>query len=223
MRKTTLIAGSTVTGLVLSTLYALPAAAARPDFQLPFPCGQQWRGETRADHSPRWAIDFNQGSGSDDLGKPVVASADGHVDFAGTGGGGYGNLVVIKHGDATWSSAHAHLNSMAVDRGDPVRAGEVIGRVGSSGGNFSPHLHYEQRRDGNDVPIVFNGNAVEYDSLKTYTSRNCGGGIEPVDLSVSGVTDADGDADHFRAPRRQPVDQKPQGRRDVGRLGQPRR
>ncbi|GAA2633037.1 hypothetical protein GCM10010399_76790 [Dactylosporangium fulvum] len=53
------------------------AALAAPTFKVPFPCGQNWSGQTRSNHSPANAIDFNR---TDDLGDPVVASAPGTVD-----------------------------------------------------------------------------------------------------------------------------------------------
>ena len=47
-----------------------------PPFQLPFPCGQVWAGQTRTNHSPVNSVDFNR---SDDLGDTVVAAASGTV------------------------------------------------------------------------------------------------------------------------------------------------
>src|SRR5262245_32099096 len=51
-------------------------AAGRPLFQLPFPCGQVWAGQTRTNHSPSRAVDFNR---ANDLGDTVVAAAGGTV------------------------------------------------------------------------------------------------------------------------------------------------
>ncbi|HEX6682286.1 MAG TPA: peptidoglycan DD-metalloendopeptidase family protein [Candidatus Limnocylindrales bacterium] len=175
------------------------AVASRPDFQLPFVCdGKVWRGETRANHSPRLAVDFNWGSGSDDQGEPVVASAGGTVVTAGPSGSGYGNYVIVGHGDG-WSSLYAHLRGIAVQVGDRVRSGQRIGSVGMTGGTSSaPHLHYEQRRNGNDVAAVIDGFAVPYpaggDWQGNFRSHNCGddGPDIPADLSVSGVADEDG-------------------------------
>ena len=71
-----------------------------------------------------------------------------------------GNHVLLRHGDVY--SAHAHLvpGSVAVEAGAPVRAGDVIGRVGHSGNSTAPHLHF-QLMDGPDpmtaraVPCAF--------------------------------------------------------------------
>jgi peptidoglycan hydrolase-like protein with peptidoglycan-binding domain len=61
--------------------------------------------------------------------------------------GGYGTLVVLRHrlGMTSW---YAHLSSVAVGRGACVTAGQLIGRVGSSGRSSGPHLHFELRLRG---------------------------------------------------------------------------
>lgn len=61
--------------------------------------------------------------------------------------GGYGNLVVIDHGNGI-TSRYAHQSSLDVEVGQVVTAGDVIGRVGSTGASTGPHLHFEIRRDG---------------------------------------------------------------------------
>ncbi|HOW28662.1 MAG TPA: M23 family metallopeptidase, partial [Elusimicrobiota bacterium] len=57
---------------------------------------------------------------------------------------GLGNLVIIKHagGIRTW---YGHLSSIAVEPGQNVRRGQLIGRVGSTGLATGPHLHFEVR------------------------------------------------------------------------------
>ena len=77
-------------------------------------------------------------------GSPVVATADGVVSTAGFMGG-YGRLVVIRHGKTGISTYYAHLSSILVRPYQVVRRGEVIGRVGRSGRTTSAHLHYEVR------------------------------------------------------------------------------
>ncbi|MGH3749991.1 MAG: M23 family metallopeptidase, partial [Micromonosporaceae bacterium] len=150
---------------------AAPASAA-PNFQLPFPCGQTWSGQTRTNHSPANAIDFNR---TDDSGDPVVASAAGTVDVvADLGGTSYGKYVRINHGSG-WTTYHAHLSAFAVSEGDKVVAGTRIGSVGTTGGSTGPHLHYEQRLNGSAVKITFNGAQALYWGTKNYTSANeCG-------------------------------------------------
>jgi murein DD-endopeptidase MepM/ murein hydrolase activator NlpD len=78
-------------------------------------------------------------------GTPVRATADGIVTFASTQGG-YGNVVMIKHG-GEYSTVYAHLSRFALAGrvGNAVRQGEVIGYVGATGWATGPHLHYEFR------------------------------------------------------------------------------
>ncbi|CAA9484132.1 MAG: hypothetical protein AVDCRST_MAG30-977 [uncultured Solirubrobacteraceae bacterium] len=80
-------------------------------------------------------------------GTPVGAAGRGCVSYAGFDGGGYGNLVVIRHrmGMTTW---YAHLASIAVRPGACVVAGNRIGTVGSTGRSSGPHLHFEMRLRG---------------------------------------------------------------------------
>lgn len=158
--------------------------AARPGFQLPFPCGQSWSGQTRTNHSPAYSIDFNR---SGDSGDPVVASAPGTVSKVGnTGGTSYGRYVYIDHGGG-WQTRYAHLNSQTVSTGDSVGYGTKIGTVGSTGGSTGPHLHFEQRLNGNDVTIYFNGSKAYYWGSRTYKSANtCHNPYSPEDVCGSG-------------------------------------
>lgn len=81
-------------------------------------------------------------------GTPVRAAADGTVLRAGYGGG-YGNLVEVRHRDGI-TTRYGHLSRIAVGLrpGMHVTQGQVIGRVGSTGLATGPHLHYEFRVDG---------------------------------------------------------------------------
>lgn len=82
-------------------------------------------------------------------GSPIFAVADGLVGYAG-GRGGYGNYVKLEHG-GDLSTAYGHMSRIAVSPGMRVRAGQVIGYVGSTGMSTGPHLHYEVFRDGVSV------------------------------------------------------------------------
>ncbi len=88
-------------------------------------------------------------------GTPVLAAGAGRVTRAGRMGG-YGNLVEIDHGNG-YQTRYAHLNSIAVSRGQSVEPGDIVGEVGSTGRSTGPHLHYETRKSGaprNPRPFV---------------------------------------------------------------------
>jgi murein DD-endopeptidase MepM/ murein hydrolase activator NlpD len=90
-------------------------------------------------------LDYNLKTGGDtDLGKPFVAMADGYVVEASRSNVGFGNLLVIEHPQfGTWSR-YGHSNGFAkgLEKGDLVRAGEIIGYIGKSGTTFA-HLHFD--------------------------------------------------------------------------------
>jgi murein DD-endopeptidase MepM/ murein hydrolase activator NlpD len=175
-RAAVLLAVATTVGgaaAVGGFLAAAPAgAAAAPAFQLPFPCGQTWSGQTRGGHSPANAVDFNR---ANDVNDPVVASAAGTVSVVrNLGNRSYGRYVVVSHGRG-WTTYYAHLNSASVRVGDRVSAGARIGTLGSTGGSTGPHLHFEQRLNGSVRRVVFNGSQAFYWGTRSYTSRNaCG-------------------------------------------------
>jgi murein DD-endopeptidase MepM/ murein hydrolase activator NlpD len=84
------------------------------------------------------------------VGEPILAAARGRVIFAGNRSNGYGNMVEIDHGNGV-STRYAHLSAIVVAEGETVRAGAVVGRVGTTGRSTGPHLHYETRI--NDEPV----------------------------------------------------------------------
>ncbi len=79
-------------------------------------------------------------------GTPVRAARAGRVTFAGWRGG-YGNLVILNHTEG-YSTRYGHMQRFIVRAGQWVRAGQVIGYVGSTGYSTGPHLHFELRRHG---------------------------------------------------------------------------
>ena len=81
-------------------------------------------------------------------GTPVKATGAGAISFLGRKGG-YGQVVIIQHGDR-YETVYAHLSGYkgGLRQGSRVRQGEVIGYVGQTGLATGPHLHYEFRIDG---------------------------------------------------------------------------
>ncbi len=87
-------------------------------------------------------------------GKEVIATGDGLVVKAGRTVG-LGNAVYISHGFGL-ATRYGHLSRLAVEVGDQVSRGDVIGFVGSSGRSTGTHLHYEVHRDGKSTnPLAY--------------------------------------------------------------------
>lgn len=82
-------------------------------------------------------------------GTPVIASKSGRVEVVQRSSSGYGNMVLINHGDG-YKTRYAHMikGSITVSVGDYVEAGRTIGKVGSTGNSTGPHLHFEVIRNG---------------------------------------------------------------------------
>ena len=91
-------------------------------------------------------------SGASASGSLVVAGASGTVTTAGWSTGGYGNYVIIDHGNGV-ETLYAHMldNSLMVNPGDKVTKGQAVGRVGNTGYSFGAHLHFEVRINGNRI------------------------------------------------------------------------
>ncbi|MFJ4778843.1 M23 family metallopeptidase [Streptomyces sp. NPDC088762] len=97
-------------------------------------------------------IDFHAASGTS-----VHAVGAGTVVEAGWGGA-YGNNVVIKHNDGTYTQ-YGHMSSLSVSVGQQVTPGQQIGLSGSTGNSSGPHLHFEARTGaqyGSDIdPVAY--------------------------------------------------------------------
>lgn len=124
-------------------------------------------GASLSSHSkayPYYARDLNA---PDDYGKPIKAWKAGTIARVVSITTSYGNYVVINHpsGQSSW---YAHMSRFAGLRpGMPVKAGQVIGYVGSTGNSSGPHLHFEIR--GSQAGIKFSGGGGG-DSVESYAS-----------------------------------------------------
>lgn len=88
-----------------------------------------------------------------DIGAPMgsaIMAADGGTVIVSTYDGGYGNYVMLNHGDGR-VTLYAHMSSRAASVGQTVTQGQVIGYVGSTGNSTGPHLHFEVRVNGGTV------------------------------------------------------------------------
>jgi murein DD-endopeptidase MepM/ murein hydrolase activator NlpD len=81
-----------------------------------------------------------------DRGQPVFATAAGTISHAGYQGA-YGKLIVIDHGFGL-ETRYGHLSDYGVKQGDPVKRGDIIGKVGATGRATGYHLHYEVLANG---------------------------------------------------------------------------
>ena len=101
-------------------------------------------------------FDFNPGanhSGIDidgETGDAVTAVDNGVVVYAGWNNWGYGNVVVINHGNG-WQTLYAHLNAYYVGCGQSVYQGSTIGAIGTTGNSSGSHLHFEMMYEGTKV------------------------------------------------------------------------
>jgi murein DD-endopeptidase MepM/ murein hydrolase activator NlpD len=85
-----------------------------------------------------------------DLGDAIYAADNGVVVYAGWNNWGYGNVVVINHGNG-WQTLYAHLSAYNVGCGQSLWQGTVIGAFGSTGKSSGAHLHYEMMYNGTKV------------------------------------------------------------------------
>lgn len=81
------------------------------------------------------------------LGTPIVAADSGTVIFAGRDDSGYGNLIIIDHGDGYWTY-YAHNSELLVKNGEGVTQGQTMALAGSTGNSAGPHLDFRIRLNG---------------------------------------------------------------------------
>ncbi|HWW19949.1 MAG TPA: M23 family metallopeptidase [Steroidobacteraceae bacterium] len=110
--------------------------------------GMHWpveAGVISSDYGARWGKLHKGIDIAADVGEPVYAVAEGDVIYAGDGLRGYGNVVIIQHGQRL-SSLYAHNSQLRVKQGDHVGQGMLIALIGSTGHSTGPHVHFELRQ-----------------------------------------------------------------------------
>ncbi|MDW8326168.1 MAG: peptidoglycan DD-metalloendopeptidase family protein [Anaerolineales bacterium] len=95
----------------------------------------------------RWHPGLDLGGEYDE---PIYAADSGVVVYSGWNTYGYGNTVILDHGNG-WHTLYAHFNSVLVTCGEAVTQGQIIGLAGSTGRSTGPHLHFEMRLGGGYV------------------------------------------------------------------------
>ena len=108
-------------------------------------------------------------------GTPVHATGDGvvmRIQYLRTG---YGKNIIIDHGFG-YSSLYAHLSNVSVKRGQKIKRGQIIGKVGSTGKSTAPHLHYEvikSKRKVNPIEFFYSDlNPEEYELMIKFASQS---------------------------------------------------
>jgi murein DD-endopeptidase MepM/ murein hydrolase activator NlpD len=117
---------------------ARPALPGELDFEWPL------RGRITSFFGPR-GLQMHQGVDiAAPAGTPIRAAEAGEVVFSGTGPGGYGLMIILRHAHG-FHTLYAHNRRNLVRVGQQVRQGQVIGLVGSTGRSTGSHLHFEIR------------------------------------------------------------------------------
>ncbi len=179
-------------GVPLRADVTLPGDEQLAGFEIELAEGRR-AGRSKAWDSPRWrmtsvshpghdgqdeyAVDFNWGFGEADRGHPVRAAAKGRVSKVDRANG----QVHIEHprfdGESDWETVYAHLDPVLVKPGQQVKAQQRIGRIGSryhGSGAISPHLHFQQRKDGKPVKMRL---LLEGEEVPIGVSRRAPSGI----------------------------------------------
>lgn len=106
-------------------------------------------------------IDFTAKIGTD-----INATGDGVVASVKVSRTGYGKHVIIDHGFG-YKTLYAHLSAFKVSKGQKVKRGDIIGKVGNTGTSTGPHLHYEVIRNNKKIdPAHFFFNDLDYEQYQ---------------------------------------------------------
>ncbi len=114
-------------------------------------------------------MDFTAPSGTD-----IYSTGDGMVEKVEYSRNGYGKHIIVSHGYG-YKTLYAHMSDFSVKRGQRVKRGDILGKVGNTGRSSGPHLHYEVIKDGRKInPVHFYSNDLspeEYDLMIELSSR----------------------------------------------------
>ena len=119
--------------------------------------GFSWpiRGPITSPYGPRWG-GFHTGIDIDCQTGDTIRAAKGGTVIASEWGGGYGNMVIIDHGNGV-STLYAHNSRLYVSQGQHVARGQAISACGETGHAYGDHLHFEVRINGqhtNPMPFL---------------------------------------------------------------------
>lgn len=97
-----------------------------------------------------WGSDWHPGIDiANDVGTPVLSTADGEVVFSGWYGG-YGKMIQIDHGNGI-VTIYGHNDQLLVNAGTKVKKGDIVAYMGNTGASTGSHVHYEVRVNGTAV------------------------------------------------------------------------
>lgn len=130
-KNTSVATAASKTGPSIPISFRYPVASPRISSRF----GQRW-GRQHA------GLDLAVPTGTD-----IYASAPGTVTFAGWNSGGYGNLVIISHGNGV-QTYYAHNSKLVCSVGQTVSAGDLIAKAGNTGRSYGSHCHFEIRVNG---------------------------------------------------------------------------
>ena len=116
-----------------------------------------------------WGVDFSAA-----IGTPVYATGNGVVKLTKKSVQGYGNEVVIDHGNGFLTN-YGHMQNFKVRPGQSVTRGQCIGTVGNTGSSTAPHLHYGVTKNGKKVNpahyFINDLDAAQYDMILELAAR----------------------------------------------------
>lgn len=128
-------------------LAAIPKPPPRAGSRFLWPA----RGKVLATYGPKKDGLHNDGINiAAPRGTPVRAAENGVVVYSGNELRGFGNLILVKHAGG-WVTAYAHTEQAMVRRGQQVKRGQMIAKVGSTGNVSTPQLHFEIRKGSRAV------------------------------------------------------------------------